>query len=84
MVVHRYQAEEVVVCLGNGLRGPVLVDGAHLELLQITPICVGSGGFPGSLICFEGVVGHGVLVRGREKFVDSPVNEAGDVNWPAA
>ena len=33
VVVHRDQAEEVVVGLGHGLRRPVLVDGADLELL---------------------------------------------------
>jgi hypothetical protein len=38
VVVHRQQAEEVVVGLGDGLRRPVLVDGADLELLEIAPV----------------------------------------------
>jgi hypothetical protein len=37
MVVHREQAEEVVVVFGDGLAGPVLVDGTDLELLVVSP-----------------------------------------------
>src|SRR3954454_23457124 len=83
VVVHRDEAEKVVIRLGNGLGGPVLVGGAHLEFLQVAPVGVGTGGFAGSLICFEGVVGHRFLVRERVAFIDSRVNEAGDVNCPA-
>jgi hypothetical protein len=36
MVVHRQQAEEVVVVLGDRLARPMLVDGAYLELLVVT------------------------------------------------
>src|SRR6478672_10978819 len=35
MVVHRDHAEQVVVGLGDGLAGPVLVDVAHLEVLEV-------------------------------------------------
>jgi hypothetical protein len=63
VVVHRDEAEQVVVRLGNGLRRPVLVDSAYLEFLEIAAIGVGTGGFAGSLIGFEGVVGHGFLGR---------------------
>ncbi len=38
VVVHRDQAEEVVVGLGHGLRRPVLVDGADLELLEVAAV----------------------------------------------
>jgi hypothetical protein len=37
VVVHRQQAEEVVVILGDGLAGPVLVGGPDLELLVAAP-----------------------------------------------
>ena len=40
VVVHREQAEEVVVGLGHGLGGPVLVDVAHLELLEVASVGV--------------------------------------------
>src|SRR3954454_11450536 len=83
VMVHRDEAEEVVIRLRNGLRGPVLVDGAYVEFLQVAPVCVGTGGFAGSLIRFEGVVGHRFLRREEWSFVDSRVNEAGDVNCPA-
>ena len=36
MVVHRDHAEEMVVGLGDGLAGPVLVDVADLEVLEVT------------------------------------------------
>ena len=42
VVVHRDQAEEVVVGLGDRLRGPVLVDGADLELLEVAAVGVGA------------------------------------------
>ena len=42
-MVHRDQAEEVVVGLGHGLRRPVLVDGADLELLEVAAVGVGAG-----------------------------------------
>ncbi len=59
----RDQAEEVVVCLGHGLGGPVLVDGADLELLQVTPVRPGSGGFARRLVC----VGHSLLVASVDR-----------------
>ena len=37
MVVHRDQAEEVVVGLGDRLARPVLVDVAGLEVLEVPP-----------------------------------------------
>ena len=37
MVVHGQQAEEVIVRFGDRLARPVLVGGAHLELLEIAP-----------------------------------------------
>jgi hypothetical protein len=37
MVVHRQQAEQVVVVLGDRLARPVLVDRADLELLVAAP-----------------------------------------------
>ena len=37
VVVHRDQAEQVVVGLGHGLGGPVQVVRADLELLKVTP-----------------------------------------------
>ena len=40
MVVHRDQAEEVVIGLGHRLRRPVLVDGADLELLEVAAVGV--------------------------------------------
>src|SRR5260370_1155528 len=43
VVVHREQGEEVVVRLGHGLRRPVLVDGADLELLEVAAVAVGAG-----------------------------------------
>ena len=36
MVVHRDHAEQVVVVLGDRLAGPVLVDVAGLEVLEVT------------------------------------------------
>ncbi len=42
VVVHRDQAEQVVVCLGHRLRGPVLVHGADLELLEVAPVRMGA------------------------------------------
>jgi hypothetical protein len=50
VVVHRQQAEEVIVGLGHGLRGPVLVDGADLELLQIAPVLACAGGLALGLV----------------------------------
>ena len=35
MVVHRDHAEQVVIGLGDGLAGPVLVDVADLEVLEV-------------------------------------------------
>jgi hypothetical protein len=39
----------------------VLVNGAHLELLEVTTIWMGAGGLTGSLICFKGMVSHEFL-----------------------
>jgi hypothetical protein len=58
VVVHRDQAEEVVVGLGDRLRRPVLVDGALLELLEVAPVGMGAGRFTLSLVRGE-VVAHG-------------------------
>ena len=40
VVVHRDQAEQVIVGLGHGLRRPVLVDVADLELLEVAAVAV--------------------------------------------
>jgi len=37
MVVHGDQAEQVVVALGDGLAGPMPIDSADLEFLEIPP-----------------------------------------------
>ena len=50
MVVHRDQAEEVVVGLGHRLRRPVLVDGADLELLEVAAVAVRAGGLALGLV----------------------------------
>ena len=50
VVVHRDQAEQVVVGLGDRLRGPVLVDGADLELLEVAAVGVGAGGLARGLV----------------------------------
>ena len=42
VVVHRDQAEQVVVGLGHGLGRPVLVDRPDLELLQVAAVRVGA------------------------------------------
>ena len=55
MVVHRDQAEQVVVGLGHGLRRPVLVDGADLELLQVAAVRMGAAGLARGLIGLEGL-----------------------------
>ena len=56
VVVHRDQAEEVVVGLGHRLGGPVLVDGADLELLEVAAVGVGAGGLAGGLVGLDAVV----------------------------
>jgi hypothetical protein len=38
VVVHGDEAEHVVVGLGDGLGRPVLVDGTHLELLEVAAV----------------------------------------------
>jgi hypothetical protein len=55
MVVHGDEAEQVVVALGHRLGGPVLVDGADLELLEIAPVRVGSRRLAGGLVGFDGM-----------------------------
>ena len=50
MVVHGDEAEEVVVGLGHRLGGPVLVDGADLELLEVAPVRMGAAGLAGGLV----------------------------------
>ena len=50
VVVHRDQAEQVVVGLGDGLGRPVLVDGADLELLQVAPVGMGAAGLADGLV----------------------------------
>ncbi len=54
VVVHRDQAEEVVVSLGHGLRRPVLVYGSDLELLQIAAVGVGAARLASGLVGLEG------------------------------
>jgi hypothetical protein len=54
VVVHGDEAEEMVVRLGHRLRGPVLVDGADLELLEVAPVGMGSGRLAGGLIGLDG------------------------------
>ena len=44
VVVHRDEAEEVVLGLGHGLGRPVLVDRADLELLEVAAVRVRAGG----------------------------------------
>src|SRR3954453_14317180 len=60
VVVHRQQAEEVVVALGDGLRRPVLVDGADLELLEVAPVGMRAARLAGGLIGVDSgcVLGH--------------------------
>jgi hypothetical protein len=62
MVVHREQAEEVVVALGDGLRRPVLVDGADLELLEVAAVRMGAARLARGLVGLDGdrMLGHGV------------------------
>ena len=50
VVVHRDQAEQVVVRLGDGLGRPVLVDGADLELLEVAAVRVGAARLAGGLV----------------------------------
>jgi hypothetical protein len=52
-VVHRDQAEEVVVRLGDRLGRPVLVDVADLELLEVAAIRVPAGRLARGLIGFK-------------------------------
>ena len=56
VVVHRDQAEEVVVGLGDRLGGPVLVDGADLELLEVAAVGVGAGGLARGLLGLDAAV----------------------------
>jgi hypothetical protein len=60
MVVHRQQAEEVIVALGDGLRRPVLVDGPDLELLEVAAVGVRAARLAGGLIGLDELVllGH--------------------------
>ena len=63
VVVHRDQAEQVVVGLGHGLRGPVLVHGADLELLQVAAVRVGAARLAGGLLGLDGLgcgLAHGL------------------------
>jgi len=50
VVVHGDQAEQVVVTLSNGLGGPVLVDRAHLELLEVASVGMRSARLAGCLV----------------------------------
>ncbi len=60
MVVHREQAKQVVLCLGNGLGGPVLVNGADLELLQIAAVRLSAARLARGLVGLDGQgLGHG-------------------------
>ena len=53
MVVHRDQAEEMVIRLGHGLGRPMLVDVAYLKLFEVAPVWVGAGALTLALICGE-------------------------------
>src|SRR4029077_3502083 len=55
VVVHREQAEEVVLGLGDRLGGPVLVHGADLELLEVAAVLVRAARLARGLICLEDV-----------------------------
>src|SRR5262249_14603085 len=57
VMVHRDQAEEMVVGLGDRLRRPVLVDGPHLELLEVAAIRMRAARLAGCLIGLEFVHG---------------------------
>jgi hypothetical protein len=57
VVVHRDEAEQVIVGLGHRLGGPVLVDGALLELLEVAAIGVRARGLTFALIRRE-VMAH--------------------------
>jgi hypothetical protein len=59
VVVHGDQAEQVVVGLRDRRGGPVLVDGAHLELLQVAAIEVRAAGLACGLVGLECVVAEG-------------------------
>src|SRR6202020_3146825 len=62
VVVHRDQAEEVIVGLGDGLRRPVLVDVADLELLEVAVIRVCAARLARGLLGLDGLrLAHGVL-----------------------
>src|SRR5271165_5088872 len=62
MMVHRDQAEQVVVRLGDRLRRPVLVHGADLELLQVASIGMGAARLACSLLDLDGMgLAHGCL-----------------------
>ena len=55
VVVHRDQAEQVVVGLGHGLGGPVLVDGADLELLEVAAVGMGAARLARGLVGLDGL-----------------------------
>src|SRR4051812_2697276 len=66
VVVHRQQAEEVVVALGDGLGRPVLVDRALLELLEVAAVGGPAAGLAGPLVGVDalGAVGaHGLGMK---------------------
>ena len=54
VVVHRDQAEQVVVGLGDGLGRPVPVDRADLELLEVAAVGVGAARLAGGLVGLDG------------------------------
>ena len=53
MVVHRDQAEEVIVGLGHGLGRPVLVDVTYFKLFEVASVRVGAGALALALVCCE-------------------------------
>ena len=55
VVVHRDQAEQVVVGLGNRLGGPVLVDGTDLELLEVAAVGMGAARLARGLVGLDGM-----------------------------
>src|SRR5437764_9105745 len=60
VVVHGYQAEEMIVGLRHRLGGPVLVHGADLELLEIAPVGVRAARLARGLVGLDGLgLGHG-------------------------
>src|SRR3954469_1602503 len=69
VVVHRQQAEQVVVAFGDRLRRPVLVDVADFEVLEVAAVRVRAARLAGGLIGLDGVD----LLRHEGSFRDAQV-----------